>query len=135
MPKSFTLISVVVTISLIIQVQQLDRSSWKAIFFCFSKPLGVDIGTTPSILHRTDGPSSFLRQAILIFFRNWSLRSCLAAALNPLPAQITCQKPVSIAIPCARLIVLSFCAYCSFQAIVLCDIVMGLRSGSLILAR
>lgn len=69
------------------------------------------------------------------FFQKSVSAGFLAAALNLLPAQITCQKPLTIAIPYARLIVLSFCAYCSFQAIVLCDIVMGLRSGSMILAR
>lgn len=51
----------------------------------------------------------------------------LAAALNLSPAQITCQQHFTIAIPYSMLIALRFCAYCSCQAIVLCDTAKGPR--------
>lgn len=76
---------------------QLDSATWRAIFFCSSKPVGLDFEITPSIYHRIDGHSSFLRQAILIFCRSWSLLvfwqqlslSCQlmqpASSISPLP--------------------------------------------------
>lgn len=133
--KSFTLISVVLKTIYPVMQATIGRCNLKSYFLLLFKTNRTGLWDHSQYLSQDRWTQQFPQAGHSDLLQTLVSAVFLAAALNLLPGQTTCEQHFSIAIPYTRLMVLIFCAYCSSQAIVLSDIAVGLSSGSMILAR